>query len=102
MIEEAKGPLLVLMRDGSTREIAEITGGGMAVGDRPDLAYEVHGLDKSGEPVTIPQCEVAAVLDLDSMNQVEFGNKLVASLLGHPRGVKTIGFPGESEMGYDT
>lgn len=102
MIEQPNGPLLMLMRDGSTREVAEITGGGMAVGENADLAYEVHGLDKDGDHVTVFQREVVAVLDLDTMSQVEFGNRYVASLLGHPRGIKTIGYLGEAEMGYIT
>lgn len=87
--EEADAPLLVLFKDGSTKEMQGIDGGGMTVGadaDSPESGYEVHGYDADGEFEVLMQADIAAVLNLDTMEQVEFGNPFLASRTGHPRG----------------
>ena len=87
--EEAGGPLLVLFKDGSTKRMTNIDGGGMVVGadaDSPESGYEVHGYDEDGEFEVLMQADIAAVLHLDTMEQVEFGNPFLASRAGHPRG----------------
>lgn len=87
--EECTASLLVLFKDGSTKQIKSIDGGGMFVGADPNSAesgYEVHCCDEKGDFEVLMQADIAAVLDLDSMEQVEFGNPFLASPAGHPRG----------------
>lgn len=87
--EEAGGPLLVLFRDGTTKGLQRIDGGGMFVGadaDSPESGYEVHGYDEDGEFEVLMQADIAAVLHLETMEQVEFGNPFLATTAGHPRG----------------
>jgi hypothetical protein len=86
--ESSRGNLLVLFKDGSTLEIEAIVGGGMFVGDDPDSGsgYEVHATAADGSPLTLQQSAIAAVLELERLRQVEFGNPFVASPAGHPRG----------------
>jgi hypothetical protein len=86
--EQSDAGLLALMKDGRSVALSGISGGGMIVGDDPDQAYEVHATDHYGKPITLFQGEIAAVVRVDTLQQVEFGNPLVASALGHPRGAQ--------------
>ena len=83
--DEASSKLLVLFKDGRVEEIEAITGGGQMVApDSP--GYEVHVDRPGGGPDCFYQREIAAVLDLDDMTQVEFGNPMLASgAADHPR-----------------
>lgn len=84
----ASGPYWVYFKDGSHQQILGIDGGGMMVGDDPDAAYEVHADDLAGTPVTFQQASIAAVVSAVDAKQYEFGNPLLATHAGHPRGLR--------------
>jgi hypothetical protein len=85
---DVEGPFVVLFKSGEQQIIQSIDGGGMMLGDEPDSSYEVHATDADGEPITILQAMIAAVIQQSSGEQVEFGNPLMATHAGHPRGTR--------------
>lgn len=83
--EASSDSLAVLLKDGSLFKASAILGGGAFIGGG-EIRYEVHLLLDSGEDATIYQDEIAAVIDLENCQQVEFGNPYVARDSGdHPR-----------------
>jgi len=90
------GPLLVLLKDGTSFRATGLLGGGQlfVLVDRlfdsrtgkaltlPGENYEVFFADEQGEERVAFQREIAAVVDLEAEAQIEWGNPLMG---GHPR-----------------
>lgn len=69
------------LKDGTTRFVRELVGGGQEVALMgQEDAYEVHYMDENDEFQATPQSKIAWVLDEDG-NEVHFGNEWFP---GHP------------------
>jgi len=82
------GPYWVYFKDGTRQQILGIDGGGMMIGVDPDAAYEVHAEDLNGDSITLLQASIAAMVNVRTQEQHEFGNPLLATHSGHPRGTR--------------
>lgn len=74
------GNMAMLMKSGEVIFVSEFTGGGIMIGENSG-GYEVSFIDKNGEHDFRYQADIAAVLDLNTHEQLEFGNPWIS---GHP------------------